>query len=408
MDSPCSRPQGWLDTYNGEATMLGICPMSEEILRAALAEAASEQFPPMFIATPRQVDASRGYTGWSQEALVGVIDDLADNLGYDGPYFVARDHGGPYQSFRDRGNPGVPLSDAMSFARELFAADQQAGFDILHVDATEDPRTDETLALGEIADRTVSLVEAIESHNDSNPTLPRYEIGTEEITGGMTDPTDFDTFLEETTATLQEDLGGVEERLLFVVVQVGTTMRVDMTNEFDPEKTRTLVKAAADHNVYLKTHFTDWLSTSELERFPELGVGASNVGPEFAAALVEGLADLTEMEQETVAGSLEKRSEFMSILKQAAVDRAPWQKYAPDGMSATQRREFISKHRTDIAYCVGRYVLNDDDVAAAREELYENVRVHTDVDPGVYVVERIREAIHRYVAAFDLVSTVGE
>ena len=94
--------KSWLEEENGNSTLLGICPMSEEIIEAALLEAKEKEFAPMFIATPRQVDADRGYTGWSQEELIEFIEKRGKKLGFNGQYLVARDHGGPYQSMRDR------------------------------------------------------------------------------------------------------------------------------------------------------------------------------------------------------------------------------------------------------------------------------------------------------------------
>lgn len=47
--------------------------MSEEIIKAAILEARDTGFIPMFIATPRQVDGPRGYTGWSQSDLISFI-----------------------------------------------------------------------------------------------------------------------------------------------------------------------------------------------------------------------------------------------------------------------------------------------------------------------------------------------
>ena len=39
-----------------------------------------------------------------------------------------------------------------------------------------------------------------------------------------------------------------------------------------------------------------------LEQFPKLGVGAANVGPEFAAAIVETLGELEKKEVQALRG----------------------------------------------------------------------------------------------------------
>lgn len=396
----------WLQDHNEAATLLGICPMSEEIITASLQEAADDpEFVPMFIATPRQVDADRGYTGWSQSELIAFIEDTAETVGYNGEFIVARDHGGPYQSMRDRGDPSVTLDEAMTYAKELFAEDVRNGFDIVHVDATEDAREDGILALDEVVRRTTELIDYIERIIEAEDlSAVYYEVGTEEITGGMTDPDDFEQFIEKLYGELTE-IGRTDvlNRLLFVVGQVGTTMRIDRTNTFDPQKAEELTSIVSRHNLFLKVHYTDWLDTAELQQFPELGIGAANVGPEFAAAIVEGLEALEATEQSAIDGTDAIPSEFMATIEAAAVEGAPWKKFAPNELDEHELNQFADDHSRDIAVCVGRYVLNDDSVVVARETLYQNLRTHTEItDPHQRVIETVQDAIHRYVDAFAL------
>lgn len=388
-----------------DRTLLGICPMSEEIVTAALREAAAESFVPMFIATPRQVDADRGYTGWSQQDLRAFVEKTGDREGYDGPYVLARDHGGPYQSMRDRGDDSVAPETAMEYAKELFFDDLEAGFDILHVDATEDATGDEILPLPTVADRTVELIEAIERERRDNRAEPvYYEVGTEEIWGGMTDAESFERYIELLTEKLTDaGLEDVHDQLLFIVGQVGTTMRIDMTNEFEPEQAETLVDRADSHGLHLKVHYTDWLDDSTLSRFPELGIGGANVGPEFAAAIVDALADLTEREREVVTKDDDVTpSGFMETFERAAVEDGTWKKFAPDDLDSDDRAAFVEENRRNIATCVGRYVFTDPDVVEAREQLYDTIETHTEIDPDEYVVKTVQDTIDRYVEAFNL------
>jgi len=395
----------WLHENQHESTLLGVCPMSGEIVAATLREAEAEAgFVPMFVATPRQVDADRGYTEWSQAELVAFVEETAEAVGYDGEYVLARDHGGPYQSTRDRGDPHVSLDEAMEYAKELFACDLRAGFDVLHVDATEDPRTEGPLDLDAVADRTASLIEHVEGvrERESLPTV-EYEVGTEEIAGGMTETEEFERFICLLGAKLDGIDPEVTGRVQFVVGQVGTTMNVSRENDFDPGKARELLAVTDEHGCFLKIHYTDWLPDADLERFPELGVGAANVGPEFAAAIVEGLERLEDRERRAVEGTDAEPSRFMETIGDAAVADAPWEKFAPESLGDAERDRFAATHRRDIAVCVGRYVLNDPDVVAARETLYGNLDDHADVaDPHERVVEAVQGTIHRYVEAFAL------
>lgn len=394
-----------LEEGSTDRTLLGVCPMTEEIIIATMREAAAESFVPMFIATPRQVDAGRGYTGWSQHELRAFIDEQASKAGYDDPYILARDHGGPYQSMRDRGDSSVSPAEAMEYAKELFRDDLAAGFDILHVDATEDETTEETLPLETVADRTVELIDAIETERRANGYEPiHYEVGTEEIEGGMTDPDNFETFIELLVSELTaSDLGDVTDRLLFIVGQVGTTMRIDMTNQFNADQASTLVDRASTHDLNLKVHYTDWLDDETVARFPELGIGGANVGPEFAGAIVDALAELCKRERDVVTDeSAVSPSEFLVTLEDATIEDGTWKKFAPDDLTADELENFAGNNRRNIATCVGRYVLNDPAVDEARRQLYDTIETHTTIDPDEYVIDAVQSSIHRYVEAFNL------
>lgn len=385
--------------------------MSTEIIEGSIHKAREEKFVPMFIATPRQVDADRGYTGWSQEGLIEFIENTCEELEYDGPYLVARDHGGPYQSMRDRGDPEVELEEAMKFAKEVFEKDVEAGFDIIHVDATEDSKKDGILDLDEVAKRTVELISFIEDVRErENHSNLYYEVGTEEIIGGMTDPENFEKYIK----LLKKELKNQEhqeaiERLLFIVGQVGTRMKINMKNQFKPDQAKNLVDITSKHDLFLKVHYTDWLKNSDLEKFPKIGIGAANVGPEFAGAIVEALGEL-EVEEREVLSDVEgdvNYSDFMKILGEVAVEKAPWEKFAPEDLSEDEVEEFAEDNEENIAVCVGRYVMNEQLVLSARKDLYENIREYGETeDPKEFIVENVEDSIERYVEAFNLSKTV--
>lgn len=398
--------KSWLRENWGNATLLGICPTSEEIVEASIKEVSEKGFIPMFVTTPRQVDADRGYTGWSQEELVEFIRSTAEELGYTGSYLVARDHGGPYQSNRDRGRPEVSLDRAMDYAKEMFARDLTDGFGILHIDATEDPTIDGTLGLEEVARRTAELIDYIEEVREGEGlSMVYYEVGTEEISGGITEPDSFEKFIRLLKSELMTR--GREqaiEQLLFIVGQVGTVMRVDMTNHFDSQLAKTLVGIASRHDIFLKVHYSDWLETPVLEQFPRLGIGATNVGPEFAAAIVKALGELEKREVQVLQRVDEnvQPSNIMETIEDTAIERAPWQRFAPRGLETQELEVFAQGHRREIALCVGRYIMKNPEVVKARQKLYENVKRHSPADnPHQFVIDCARKTIRRYVRAFN-------
>ena len=399
--------KSWLRENKGDSTLLGICPVSEEIILASLTEALERDFIPMFVATPRQVDADRGYTGWSQEGLMEFIQSTAKELGYTGTYLVARDHGGPYQSKRDRGRPEVSLEEAMGYAKEMFARDLRSGFDVLHVDATEDPSREGPLELDEVARRTAELIAYIEDVVEGEG-LPRvyYEVGTEEISGGITEPDSFERFIRLLKSELiGRGHGQAIEQLLFIVGQVGTAMRIDMTNHIDLQRTKTLVDIASRHDLFLKVHYPDWLETPMLEQFPKLGIGAANAGPEFAAAIVEALSELEKREVQALrrVGENIRPSNIMETIEDAAIKGAPWRRFAPKGLENQELEVFAQGHRREIALCVGRYIMKNPEVIEARQKLYENLKRHTSLDdPQQFVINAVQDTIRRYIRAFNV------
>lgn len=397
----------WLARNRGNLTLLGICPIFPEIVEAAFEKAAEKGYPPMFVATPRQIDADRGYTGWSQEELVDFCRETAERKGYDGPYLIARDHGGPYQSMRDRDDPSVELDEAMDYAKELFREDIEAGFDIIHVDATEDPRVDGILDLEEVADRTADLIISTERYRNRQG-LPRvyYEVGTEEIVGGMTDPESFEKFIDLLKYKLPSNHDSAIDKLMFVVGQVGTTMRIDMENDFDPDQAKKLVEIVSENDLFLKVHYTDWLEDAVLGKFPEIGIGAANVGPEFAAALIEGLESLEEKEMDSLEGMGKSvgPSNFMGILKEESLEHSPWKKFVPPEVDEDETEEYAEKNSRDIAVCVGRYAMNNRRVREAREKMFENLEKFSSVDdPERVLIESVKESIGRYIREFNLI-----
>ena len=125
-----------LQDSGDHATMVGIGPMSPNLIQAVFELAKDEDFPPMFIASRNQVDMDEmgaGYVnGWDQKRFAADIKKVADEVGYTGPYYLCRDHGGPWQRDEER-NAHLPEDEAMELARKSFVADMEAGFDLLMV-----------------------------------------------------------------------------------------------------------------------------------------------------------------------------------------------------------------------------------------------------------------------------------
>lgn len=235
-----------------------------------------------------------------------------------------------------------------------------------------------------------------------------YEVGTEEIAGGMTDPQSLKFFielLEDELKDLKYDI--FKDNLVFVVGQVGTTMNLDMENKFDVHQAKKLTDIASNFDLFLKVHYTDWLPDSTIKEFPNLGIGAANLGPEFATASISALSELEQEEKKALSrqGKENEQSKFFKSLKSAAFEGAPWTKFAPDQLQGEELEKYGRENKEKIALSVGRYVLNEPSVKEARKKLYKNLSKYANlVNVEQSLVEKIRTSIHRYIKAFNLSS----
>ena len=112
-----------LQDSGDSATLLGIGPMSPNLLQASFEIARDYDFPLMFIASRNQVDADAlggGYVnGWDQKRFNEDIRKVADEVGFDGLYYLCRDHGGPWQRDNER-NAHLPEEEAMKLGAKVY------------------------------------------------------------------------------------------------------------------------------------------------------------------------------------------------------------------------------------------------------------------------------------------------
>ena len=146
--------------YN--SSMLGIGPMSFNLIKATIQLGKEKDCPVMFIASRNQVDAAQfgyGYVcGWDQKHFVDAIEQIKKEEGFDGLCYICRDHGGPWQRDKER-NDHLPEEEAMKIAVESYIEDIKAGFDLLHIDPTKDPfEMGKVIPLDTVLSRTVYLL----------------------------------------------------------------------------------------------------------------------------------------------------------------------------------------------------------------------------------------------------------
>lgn len=390
-----------------KATMIGIGPMSRTLIKACMLLGKEKDFPLMFIASRNQVDADElggGYVcNWDQARFAKDIQDVAAETGFDGLYYLCRDHGGPWQRDNER-NAHLPEDEAMKLGKQSYLADLLNGFDLLHIDPTKDP-----YVVGKVIDmdvninRTVELIDYVETER-KNRGLPAvsYEVGTEETNGGLTSPESYEKFIQKLHARLDE------KRLphpSFIVGNTGTLTRLtENVGHVDSTSCKELSAVAKKYGVGLKEHNGDYLDDAILLEHPALGVTAMNVAPEFGTVETQAYLKLIETEKRLVEqGLIEDASQLGAALREESVRSGRWKKWMVDGKDRLTPEEIFKDEKLAclITEISGHYAFNIPRVKDEIAKLYENLAV-SGIDGEAYVIYKIQASVDRYVECFNL------
>jgi tagatose-1,6-bisphosphate aldolase non-catalytic subunit AgaZ/GatZ len=379
-------------------TVFAACPNSMAVVKAALKSARRNNAPIKFAATLNQVDIDGGYTGLTPKEFVKTIREEARLINLNVPVIVAIDHGGPWLKdlhARERWS----YEETMNFVKKSFEAAVEAGYDLIHVDPTIDitlPRNT-TIDINTVVDRTVELIEHTERFRRGKG-LNRisYEVGTEEVHGGLADLNVFRSFL----SLLKE---GLRSRNLddvwpcFVVGKVGTDLH---TTTFDPEMAKMLTQIAAPTGCVIKGHYSD--NVSNPGDYPLSGMGAANVGPEFTEHEYEGLMELDALEETLYnEGKLPKRIHMRKILWEAVIASNRWKKWLQPGESSDNFYMNSPERQNWLIKTGCRYIWENPEVVAFRDKLYANFKNH-GIDAEFIVISRIEHSMDKYYTKFNL------
>lgn len=377
-------------------TLLAVCPNSDAVLEAAVKVAARTGAPMLFATTLNQVDRDGGYTGWTPNEYVTRMAELSETYNCNSPLLPCLDHGGPWlKDYHSRDE--LDLDDAMKEVKRSITACLKAGYALLHIDPTVDRMLtrDEPLDIQVIAKRTVELIEHAEGERRRLGISPiSYEVGTEEVAGGLANVESFERFVE----LLHESLAKSDLTQAwpdFVVGKVGTDLH---TTLFDPKVAAELRDIVAPRGSLLKGHYTDWVDNPEA--YPTSGMGGANVGPEFAAEEAEAMQVLCNYEQALSRSTSLVLSGFFGALSEAVQESGRWRKW----LQPNEPREFerLSTERQRWLVTTGsRYVWTQPSIMEARSRLYNNLKPVL-ANPHEWVVERIAVSIEKYVRAFNL------
>ena len=380
-------------------TLLGIGPVSTNTIIAALSAATEYDFPLFLIASRNQVDKKElggGYlSGWDQQGFVNGVKELAQMHGFPKAVYFCRDHGGPWQRDKEL-NQKIPHKEAMEFGKTSFLADLKAGFDLLHIDPTKNPFLEEAGdSLKTIIQDTVDLIASSEQER-KRLNLPEvaYEVGTEDIRGGLTRSSRYREFL----TTLKKRLTSENLPLPnFIVGQTGTLVKLDGNyGFFNPDVARELAGIARENGCFLKEHNTDYLDEETLKMHPVLGISSANVAPEFGVTETKSLLKLSYL--------VSSGAEFRRFLTGQVFSETRWQKWLPENLKNIATDDFRKDAGLTYKAVVscGHYYLNQPEVLDLKGKFFREISAKSKIDPGQEVIDSIKKAILKYVDAFNL------
>ena len=284
------------DYINKGNTLLGIGPMSINIIDAAIDIANESDIPIMLIASRRQIDDKNIQTGyvnnWSTEEFVTYIrkKQKKDNV------IIARDHGGPWQNNIEI-QKKLSLNDAMKSAKDSYLKDIQSGFDILHIDPSIDIFGQ--LSFEIIFERLIELYDFCSNSALKYDNNIEFEIGTEEQMIHVNLLNEFKSIISK--VKLYTETSGLKMPL-FIVSQIGTkvmeTRNIGILNQQNNSKIINeiieLCEAALSNNIFVKVHNTDYLDKNILKSFQKMKISAANVAPEFGVCETKSFLKLLE------------------------------------------------------------------------------------------------------------------
>ncbi|MGQ9849746.1 MAG: class II D-tagatose-bisphosphate aldolase non-catalytic subunit [Aggregatilineaceae bacterium] len=377
-------------------TLLAVCPNSEAVLEAAVLAAARNNAPMLFAATLNQVDRDGGYTGWTPAEFVRKLRGYARQYSCHPALYPCLDHGGQWlkdSHTRDR----LTFEQTTAEVKASITAMLEAGYALLHIDPTVDRTLDGPLPVETVVERSLDLIAYAEAERERLGLPPvAYEVGTEEVHGGLVELESFRRFLQ----LLQQGLaarGLAHAWPAFVVAQVGTDLH---TTRFDRQAAAALYDIAAPYGTLVKGHYTDWVDNPA--DYPLAGMGGANVGPEFTAEEYDALLALERREQDLLRSKPGLIPSRFNATLAAAVDASNrWQKWLQPDERGKSLDALTPARREWLLKTGARYIWTDSSVVAARQRLYDNLRPIMG-DPHQYVVEWIARAIERYIVAFHL------
>ncbi len=320
----------------GHKVLLGVGPMSLNVVDAVIEMCNILHIPMQLIASRRQIECEElgaGYVnGWTTESFARYVKSKDTS----GTLMLCRDHGGPWQGANEE---KLGVGEAMEKACISYEADILAGFNVIHLDPSLRDRP-----MSAIKRDVKKLFEHCESVPGSENVI--YEVGTEETNGKTTESADFEDFV-----LFCKDLS---PKIKFCVGQTGTLVKeLRNVGSYSTDRARDLVAICNKHGLLLKEHNLDYASDEILKDHRPAGIHSVNVAPEFGTLETVKLLDLL--------AKYKMRKEYRKFIR-IAVKSGKWEKWSISELSDEQK-----------ATICGHYVFDDPEVKEIRASLSEKI-----------------------------------
>ena len=387
-------------------TQLGICPMSEELIRAPIELALEYDFPALFVVSRNQVSGDKGggyVMGLTPQTFVQKILDVEDSIGLNSDSspdyirFVGVDHCGPWYKEREK---ELGEEEAIESVKHTLIACLKAGYSGFHIDCSFKPPLSVEMNEERMIKLTVDLIKFTERKRIALKNQPvSYEIGTEETAGKSVS-------VEHFNSSIKSMLSEIRKRELpepaFVVGRTGAEIKMlENVGGFDYTAASSLPKVARNFHLGFKEHNADYLSNPILSLHPHCGITAANVGPSFAAEQTKALLSLAAMEEKKIG---KDSSNLYQVMSEAVLEKALFHKWLrkEDEWTVDELPAMPAELRAVTVVC-GHYVYYDEKVREAIGKLYSNLKKNELLEnPEAYVTKTVKKAIMRYVDAFNL------
>lgn len=381
-------------------TLFAVCPNSIAVIKAALRAAKRNNAPLKFATTLNQVDCDSGYTNFNQVEFVRYVDKERERINFTGPVIIAIDHGGP--CLKDlQAIEKWSLEKAMEGIKSSFEEAVKAGYHLLHVDPTVDIfiNKGETIPIEVVISRTVELIDHIEHFRRKNkyPAIS-YEVGIEEVHGGLAVEKTFDRFLQLLKTGLQEK-GLHDVWPCFIVGKVGTDLH---TTIFDRNVAASLTRKVKSLGSLIKGHFTDGVKNPE--EYPLSGMGAANIGPEFTVSEYEALIELEKIESELFeTNRIVIKSNIHELLWSTEIESNRWKKWLQPEEKGLNFNDVEEERKNWLILTGCRFIWQKPEVVVSRYRLYKNLETN-GIDAEEIVLNRIQRDIYKYFRSFNLIN----